>query len=51
MTSIGWPMPELDRPHRAAANDDLKAAGQLLAPVRAREDMHVAAESDHGLDE
>ncbi len=40
---------ELDRPRRAAANDGLKSPGQLLAPVRAREDMHVAAESDHDL--
>lgn len=40
---------ELDRPHRAAANDGLKAPGQLLAPVRAREDVHVAAKSDNDL--
>jgi hypothetical protein len=40
---------ELDRPHWAAATDGLKTSGQFLAPVRAREDVHVAAESDHDL--
>lgn len=39
---------ELDGPHRAA-QERLKAVSQFLAPVRAREDMHVAAESDHDL--
>jgi hypothetical protein len=39
----------LNGPHRAAAQGGLKAPGQLLAPVRAREDVHVAAKSDHVL--
>jgi hypothetical protein len=37
---------KLDGSHRAA-QDYLKALSQFLAPVRAREDMHVAAERDH----
>src|SRR5215471_2189867 len=39
----------LDGPHRAAPEGGLKAPGQILAPVRAREDVRVAAESDHDL--
>ena len=39
---------ELDGPHRAA-QERLKALSQFLAPVRASEDMHVAAKSDHDL--
>ena len=30
-----------------AAQDRLKALSQFPAPVRAREDMHIAAQSDH----
>lgn len=37
---------ELDGPHRTA-QERLKALNQFLAPVRAREDMHVTAKSDH----
>ena len=37
---------KLDGPYRAA-QDRLKAAGQFPAPVRAREDMDIAAKSDH----
>ena len=40
----------LDGPHRAA-QDRRKALNQFLAPVRAREDMHVAAECDHGVED
>ena len=36
----------LDGPY-GAAQDRLKALGQFGAPVRAREDMHIAAQSDH----
>lgn len=36
----------LDCPHRAT-QERLKALSQFFAPVRAREDMRVAAESDH----
>src|SRR5271165_6111749 len=38
---------ELNGPHRAA-QDCLKALSQFLAPVRTREDMYIAAKSDHG---
>src|SRR5690349_21774114 len=37
---------ELNGPH-GAAQDRLKALGQFGAPVRAHEDTHVAAKSDH----
>src|SRR6516162_2485298 len=37
----------LHRAHRTAPEGALKAPGQLLAPVRARKDVNVAAESDH----
>ena len=37
----------LDHPHRTAANDGLKAPNQFFAPVWAREDVCVIAESDH----
>src|SRR5690349_12739767 len=37
---------KLNGPYEAA-QDRLKALGQFGAPVRAREDMHVAAKSDH----
>ena len=37
---------ELYSPYRAA-QDRLKAAGQFCAPVRAGEDMHVIAKSNH----
>jgi hypothetical protein len=37
---------KLNGPYRAA-QDRLKAAGQFPAPVRPREDMHIAAKSDH----
>ena len=37
---------ELDGPYRAS-QDRLKALRQFLAPVRAREDMHIAAKRDH----
>lgn len=37
----------IDRLHRSAAKDRLKAPGQLFAPVRAGEDVDVVAESDH----
>jgi hypothetical protein len=39
---------EPDGPYRAA-QDRLKALSQFRAPVRAREDMHIAAKSDHDL--
>src|SRR5207245_228660 len=37
----------LDGDYRPAAEHGLKAPGQLLAPMRAGEDMHIAAKSDH----
>lgn len=37
---------QLDGPYRTA-QDRLKAAGQFCAPVRAGEDMHVIAKSNH----
>ena len=37
---------KLNGPCRAA-QDRLKALGQFPAPVRVREDMHIAAKSDH----
>jgi hypothetical protein len=39
----------LDGGRRPAAEDGFKAPGQLLAPMRAGEDMHIAAKSDHDL--
>jgi len=39
---------KLDGPYRAAQNR-LKALGQFPAPVRARENMHIAAQSDHDI--
>src|SRR2546429_8959118 len=39
---------KLNAPYRAA-QDRLKAPSELLAPVWARKDMHVAAECDHGV--
>ena len=47
--SIGWPMPGNSTVRTGLPRTRLKALGQFLAPVRAREDMHVAAESDHDL--
>lgn len=38
----------LHGPHRAA-QEGLKALSQFPAPMRAREDVHVAAQSDHDL--
>jgi hypothetical protein len=37
---------KLKSPYRAA-HDRLNALGQFSAPVRAREDMHIAAKGDH----
>lgn len=37
---------KLDGPYRAA-QDRLEALSQFPAPVRAHEDMHIAAKSDH----
>jgi hypothetical protein len=39
----------LDGSNRPTSEHGLKAPGQLLTPMRAGEDMHVAAESDHNL--
>jgi hypothetical protein len=39
----------LNRPYRAAPEGGLKALGQFLAPVWARENVDVATESDHDL--
>lgn len=38
----------LDGSHRAA-QDCLKALSRFLTPMRARENMHVAAQGDHGV--